>query len=343
MTTSRALSAAAITLPAVIFIAAGCGLSQSPSPNSGPTKPTVIATTPMIASLVQEVGGAHVRVETLFGSTVDPHTYQPVAADMRKLSAADAVFYNGLQLEGTLAKDFEKMATQRKHVVAVGDAIPPEQVRRSEDYGGYPDPHIWMDVELWASTVPLIESTLTRLVPSAESAFAANAKQLSKQLAALDAYVASAVASIPEGQRHLVTAHDAFGYFADAYGIEVSSVQGVSTESEAGLNDVRRLVDLVVMKRIPAVFFETSVSDRNVTAVIEGARAAGHEVVLGGELFSDSTGKAGSWEGTYFGMIDHNVNMITAGLGGVVPEKGFRGTLASAATTSDTMERQAAP
>jgi manganese/zinc/iron transport system substrate-binding protein len=177
--------------------------------------------------------------------------------------------------------------------------------------------------------VGVVGEALAGFDPEHADGYRERAAAYTTRLEALDAYARQVLGSIPEGQRVLVTAHDAFNYMARAYGLEVRGVQGISTESEAGVKDIEDLVGFLVERRIPAVFVETSVSDKNVRALVEGARARGHQVVVGGQLFSDAMGTAGTYEGTYIGMIDHNVTTITRALGGEAPEHGFQGKLAS--------------
>ena len=306
-----------LILASAVLAAAGCPAPQAPK---GDAKPLVVATVPMIADLAREILGDAATVKTLLREGVDPHSYVPTAADVKRMTAADLVLYNGLLLEGQM----EDVLADFAHGYAVAESLPEDVLRIPPDFGGHPDPHVWMDVSLWKRTVPGLLATLSELDPENADSFAANADRLSARLDALDEYVRDTLATIPEGRRRLVTAHDAFGYFGDAYGIEVFSPQGVSTESDAGVEDVNAIVKLIVAERIPAVFMETNVSDRLLNAIIKGAEEQGVSVVAGGPLYSDSTGPAGTWEATYFGMIDHNVNDITRRLGGTVPERGFR-------------------
>lgn len=313
----------------------GCGNSGSTGPGSvASEKPIVVATIPMIADLVREVAGNDVDVRTLLNEGVDPHTYSPNGADIQLLQKADLVFINGLKLEAMESDIKKREQKDPGSVVAVAETVPTDRLRTPADYAGHPDPHIWMDVRLWTKTVPAIVAGLKSIAPTAGVRFDQRAQLLTQRLERLDNYVADVVNSIPPEKRYVVTAHDAFGYFAVAYGVEVSSVQGVSTESQAGVDDVQRIVDLIVSREIPSVFFETSVSERNVAAVLEGAKARGANVARGGNLYSDSAGPAGTWEGTYFGMIEHNVNTLARGLGGVVPEGGFRAVESAKSNTA---------
>lgn len=285
----------------------------------------------MIGDIAASIAGEHADVQTLLKEGVDPHIYAPTAADVRRITSADLLLFNGLLLEGVMQDSLEA----RPNSLAVAASLDASRLLTPDNFAGHPDPHVWMDVALWSETVPAVRDRLAELLPDEAAAVAANADAITRRLARLDEYVKSVLASVPEPRRKLVTAHDAFSYFSRAYDIKVFAVQGVSTESEAGVEDVSRLVSLIVDEQIPAVFMEESVAARNLNAVIEGVRARGGEVAIGGTLYSDSTGRPGTWEATYFGMIDHNVNTIAAALGGSVPEGGFRGWEKSAETPTE--------
>ena len=288
--------------------------------------PTVVSTVAMVGDLVREIGGDRVRAETLLGEGVDPHTYRPTRADIARLNGADMIFYNGLLLEGQMTDVFVRIARTGKPVFAVTELLAAEQLLQEDD--GKDDPHVWMDVSLWAKAAERVRDELVRFRPRDADAFRRNGDDLARRLAALDAYVKRVIGSVPEQSRVLVTAHDAFGYFARRYGITVEGIQGLSTEAEAGVRRIQDLVDMLVERRVPAVFVETSVNDRNVRAVIEGAAAKGQRVAIGGSLFSDAMGTPGSYEGTYVGMMDHNATIIARALGGEAPPRGLNGRLA---------------
>lgn len=288
---------------------------------------SVLATTGMIGDLVREVGGERVRVEVLMGAGVDPHLYRATREDVARMLRADVIFYNGLLLEGKMSDAFVRVARAGKPVYAVTELLPEETLLEPDGVEGQFDPHVWMDPRAWSRAAELIAATLARHDADGAAIFERNLRALLARIAALDTYAEQALATIPERHRVLVTAHDAFNYFARRYGIEVEGIQGLSTESEAGLRRIQQLVDLLVERRIPAVFIETSVPDRNVLALVEGAAARGHRVAVGGALFSDAMGAPGTYEGTYIGMIDHNVTTITRALGGTAPERGFQGRL----------------
>jgi manganese/zinc/iron transport system substrate-binding protein len=289
----------------------------------------VTATVGMVADLVRNVGGDRVVVTQICGSGVDPHLYKVTRDDVRALRNADLVFYCGLMLEGKMSDTLVKEARTRP-VVAVTEALDESTLLEPDDFGGHFDPHVWMDVSAWSKCVDVIADELSRFDAAGESIYRENAKAYQAALTKLHAYGEQAIASIPAGSRILVTSHDAFNYFGRAYGLEVLGVQGISTESEAGLQRINGLVNLLVEKNVKAVFIESSVSSDNIEALVEGARAQGHEVKIGDqELFSDAMGEPGTYEGTYIGMLDHNITVVARGLGGDAPEAGLNGKLSN--------------
>jgi manganese/zinc/iron transport system substrate-binding protein len=232
-----------------------------------------------------------------------------------QLQRADIIFYNGLHLEAAMSEVFERMQSRRR-TVAVTDGIPREALLPSDEYDNQFDPHVWFDVTLWRQTVDHVRDALIDLDPSHASIYRTNAKSYGRQLDELHAYVQSRAALIPEDQRVLVTAHDAFRYFGRAYGFEVQGLQGISTVVEAGVADVQQLADFIATRRIPAIFVETSVPQRTLAAVQSAVRARGFEVRIGGELFSDALGDPGTPEGEYIGMVRHNIDTIVTALRG---------------------------
>lgn len=286
----------------------------------------LVATTAMVADVLREVGGERVEVQGLMGPGVDPHLYRQTRRDVTAMTRADAVFWNGLNLEAQLRNFLSRLA-QRKPVFAAGEAVPAEQRLADEAYQDQPDPHVWMDPGRWRWVVEGMRDALVELAPAHASEFQARAEAYLAELEALDRYAAGVLDSVPASARVLVTAHDAFGYFGDAYGYEVLGIQGFSTESEAGLARIESLVDVLVERRIGAIFIESSVSDRNVQALVEGAAAEGWTVEIGGELYSDAMGPAATYEGTWLGMLDHNVTLIARALGGEAPAEGRLGRL----------------
>ena len=289
---------------------------------------SVVATTGMIADAARQIGGDRVSVRALMGPGVDPHAYRQTRTDIAAMVRADLVLWHGLYLEAQMEEFMQELGA-RKPVVAVAESLPRELLISHVDYSDKFDPHVWMDPRLWSQVVETVREALAAARPEDAEVFAANAKAYQDELARLADYSDTVFASVPEPARVLVTAHDAFSYFGRAQGFEVLGIQGISTQSEAGLQRVAELVDILVQRKIGAVFVESSVSDRSVRALIEGAAARGHTVVIGGELFSDAMGAEGTYEGTYPGMIDHNVTTISRALGGSAPERGMSGRLAA--------------
>lgn len=287
---------------------------------------SIVATTGMIADTARQVGGEFVQVQALMGPGVDPHAYRQTRSDIVSTARADLVLWHGLYLEAQMEEFLLELA-ETNNVVPVAQALPRDVLLGSEAYADLFDPHVWMDPAIWADVVQTVTATLSEAMPDAADTFAANAGALQTQIDALIIYSEAALASVPENARVLLTAHDAFNYFGVAYGFEVIGIQGISTESEAGLQRIGDLVDLLVDRDIGAVFVESSVSDRNIRALIEGAASRGHTVVIGGELFSDAMGEDGTYEGTWIGMIDHNVTTISRALGGDALAQGMQGLL----------------
>lgn len=303
--------------------------TQGKTPSGAPTLPIrVVSTVGMVADLVRAVGGERVAVQQLCGAGVDPHLYKVTRDDVQAMRSAEIVFYSGLLLEGKMTDTLVKLARD-KPVVAVTEAIDPAKLLEPEDFAGHYDPHVWMDVLAWSECLDVIVKTLSAYDPKGAGTYSANAGVYREQLEKLHAYGKERLASIPESSRVLITSHDAFNYFGRAYGLEVLGVQGISTESEAGLQQVNSLVELLVERKIPAVFVESSVPRKNIEALVEGARSHGHQVTIGGELFSDACGAEGTYEGTYLGMLDHNITLVTRSLGGEAPETGLHGKLSS--------------
>lgn len=281
----------------------------------------------MIADIIKEVVGDKGNVTNIIGTGVDPHLFNPTRSDVAVLLKSDIVFYAGLLLEGQMTDVLIKIS-RRRPVYAVTELLK-ESYLIEDAATNHSDPHVWMDVKGWIKAVEVVVSALSEFDPANSNYYRANAAAYLIKLEALDAYAAKVIGSIPANQKIMVTAHDAFRYMGRAYGIEVMGIQGISTESEAGLKDINRIVDLLVERKIPAVFVESSVSDKNVKALLEGAKSRGQTVRIGGELFSDAMGKAGTYEGTYIGMIDHNATTIARALGGQAPERGLNGNLAN--------------
>jgi manganese/zinc/iron transport system substrate-binding protein len=295
---------------AIVAMSSGCGSSAWQSRDSlGRIR--IVATTGMIADLVRHIGGDRVIVEQLINRGIDPHLYRPCTDDVRSIVRADIVFFNGVKLEGRMGDVLSNKISSNLRV-PVCERIPSVEVSELED------PHCWMDVQLWIEVAKVIEATLVEFAPEDASLFGANAKSLLAELAALDENAKRWIASIPESQRVLISSHDAFQYFGRRYGIQVEGLQGISTSSEAGLKRVEELVDMLVTLQVPSVFIESSVPEKGVRSLIEGAGQKGWKVQLGGTLFTDSMGEEGTDQGTYIGMMNHNFRTITRALGGVI-------------------------
>lgn len=297
-----------VFLTVTMVIMAGCGKSQSAFKEE--ERLHITTTIGMITDVVQEVGGDHVEVIGLMGPGVDPHLYKASQGDISKLEDAEIILYGGLHLEGKMTEIFEKMG-KKKTVVPVSRDIPEELILEAD---GAHDPHVWFNVKLWMRATETIRDTLIDSDPDNTADYQSRANAYLAKLEELDKYAKEQIATIPKQGRVMVTAHDAFGYFGDAYDIEVVGLQGISTSAEYGSKDVTGLRDMLVERSIKAVFVESSVPKKSIEAVIEGAKKKGHNVVIGGELFSDAMGMAGTSEGTYIGMVRHNVDTIVGAL-----------------------------
>ena len=274
----------------------------------------MVATTGMIGDAVRRVAGDAMAVVTLMGPGVDPHLYKATQKDVEHLRTADLIFYNGLLLEGKMQEVLEKLA-HKKPVIAVSEHVPKEDLRtlvinQHEIY----DPHLWFDVVLWQACVRRIAESLVHHDKKNTAQYRKNADEYLSQLDALHRWVQTEVDKIPPGQRVLITSHDAFSYFGNRYGMGIRGLQGISTQADFGLKDVTSLVDLIVARGIRAIFLETSVSERSIRAVVAGVRARGKQVAIGGRLYSDAMGAAGTPEGSYIGMIRANVNTMVRAL-----------------------------
>ncbi|MEP2023690.1 MAG: zinc ABC transporter substrate-binding protein [Reichenbachiella sp.] len=296
------------TLALVILL-----LSCQPNQKARNGKLKVVTTTGMIYDAVKNIAGDSIEAIALMGPGVDPHLYKATQGDLKKLQNADLVFYNGLHLEGKMGEIFEKLG-RIKSVKAVSEDITIAKFRASELYPGTYDPHIWFDVSLWKEAVQNVHKNLVLLDEANTAYYNKNADKYLKSLDSLHQAVHESIQQIPKEQRMLITAHDAFGYFGEAYNIQVNGLQGISTLSEPGLKDVADLVNLIVENKIKAVFIETSVSKKAINAVVEGCNQQGHDVVIGGSLYSDAMGPFEQFEGTYIGMVHTNVQTIVNAL-----------------------------
>ena len=273
----------------------------------------IVTTISQIGEPIEVIGGDRVEVESLMGPGVDPHLYKATQGDINKLQNADIILYNGLHLEGNMGEVFAKMSENRP-TVGLGESLDKEKLLTDED--GAIDPHIWFDVDLWKEALDVAVEELKKLSPDDADYFEENKQKYFSQLDELKKEAVEKISSIPQEQRVLVTAHDAFGYFGRMYDIEVIGLQGLSTEDEVGLSDIQSTVKLLIEKQVPAVFVESSINQNSIQAVIDGASKEGLEVSLGGELYSDAMGTKGTEEGTYLGMYRHNVNTIYQALSG---------------------------
>ncbi|WP_298466786.1 zinc ABC transporter substrate-binding protein [uncultured Psychrobacillus sp.] len=276
-------------------------------------KPLVVTTTGQVADAVKRIAGDMVEVKSLMGPGVDPHLYKATQGDLQVLEDADIIFYNGLELEGKMSDIFEKMKKE-KSVVAIGEVVPKERILNDEAHPELFDPHIWFDIDVWKIATQEITKTLTKEFSTNEEQFKENEIKFFQELDELNEWSKERISEIPKEQRVLVTAHDAFNYFGESNGMEVRGLQGLSTDAEYGLKDIQNVVNFLVEQNIKAVFIESSVSDKAMNAVIEGAKEKGHTIQIGGELYSDAMGAEGTEEGTYIGMYKHNVNTIVDSL-----------------------------
>ena len=277
----------------------------------------VVTTIGMIADLAKNIGGEMVEVTSLMGTGVDPHLYKASAGDVTLVSQADLILYNGLHLEAGISGVLERLSDQKPNqVLAVTKNIDRLKLTAPPEFAGAYDPHVWFDVTLWTNVAETIRSALVKLMPSAEAHFQTRAKKYILQLEDLHIYVKEKATQIEASKRVLVTAHDAFGYFGQAYGFEVRGLQGISPATEAGTADVRNLAQFIADRKIPAIFVESSVPRQSIEAVQAAVLARKFEVQIGGELFSDAMGNPDTKEGTYIGMIQHNIDTIFDGLTG---------------------------
>jgi len=314
---------ALLLVAALLVVPGGCGAATTDAPDDG--KISIVCTVAMIGDVVKEVAGDQAHVVTLLGPGTDPHGYKPTRDDIVAMQNADVIFYAGLHLEGKMTDVLAKLG-QQKPVYALAEVIDKTKLL---DRDGAHDPHVWMDATLWAQVVREAGRRLSERDPTHAADYTRRADELAARCEALFVYGQQVMKTIPPQSRLLVTSHDAFNYFGRAYGIDVTGVQGISTESEANIKDINRLVDTLVSRNVKAVFVESSVAPKNVQAIVEGAKSRGHDVNVGGELFSDAMGAGGTYEGTYIGMIDHNITIVVNALGGQAPTQGWQGKLST--------------
>lgn len=313
----RILGLGVLACIAVALLVAGCAQpsSQGASRDFSERKMRVVATTNIIGDVVRQVAGDRVELTTLMGPGVDPHLYKASEGDVQRMAEADLLLYNGLHLEGKMTEVFAEMDRRRVETSALAEEAVPESLRvPSAEYASNYDPHVWFDVELWSRVTRHVAGVLARMDTARADAYRANADAYVQRLDRLDRYVTEQSQRVPEQRRVLVTSHDAFSYFGEAYDIEVRGLQGISTTSEAGAGDVQRLAQFIVDRQIPSMFVETSVSPRGIEAVQQAVRAKGFDVRIGGTLYGDALGDRGTPEGTYVGALRHNIDTITSGL-----------------------------
>ncbi len=275
-------------------------------------KLNIVTTTTMITDLVKNIGGDHINLQGLMGSGVDPHLYKASEGDVTKLSNADIIFYNGLHLEGKLVEVFEKM--KNKKTIAISDALDKSTLIGSEYFASNYDPHIWFDINYWKQATEFVVKTLSEAIPEQKTTFETNGNVYIEKLNTLKNKLEQTISSLPKEQRILVTAHDAFNYFGKAFDFEVVGLQGLSTATEAGVKDVQKLSAFIIENKVKAIFVESSVPKRTIEALQAAVKSKGHEVTIGGTLYSDALGDAGTIEGTYIGMFEYNVNTIVNAL-----------------------------
>ena len=302
----------ALCLIVILAASTGCDPKAPPDASVG-AKFRVVTTIGMITDIVKNVGGENVEVIGLMGPGVDPHLYNPSAGDVQRLGSAQLIFYNGLHLESKMSDILSKMSGKTE-TVAVTDTVDRSLLLKPPEFEGQYDPHLWFDVTLWMKAVERVRDTLSEVDPEGATEYKTNATNYLEKLTELHEYVKVEAARVPIGQRVLVTAHDAFNYFGKGYGFEVRGLQGISTATEAGIADVQELAAFIAERRIPAIFVESSVSSKSLEAVKAAVKSKGFDVEIGGELFSDAMGNAGTPEGTYIGMVRHNIDTIVEAL-----------------------------
>lgn len=292
----------------------GCDTKKEVNTSTA-AKLRVVTTIGMITDIVKNVGGERLNVIGLMGPGVDPHLYKPTANDQQRLSSAHFIFYNGLHLESKMGDVIAKTTGDTKTFAITAD-IDKSLLLTPPEFKGQYDPHLWFDVTLWMKAVEKVRDALSQNDTAGATVYRDNAKRYLAELTELHEYVKTQANLVPPEQRILVTAHDAFNYFGRAYGFEVRGLQGISTATEAGIADVQELATFIAERRIPAIFVETSVSSRSLEAVKAAVKSRGFDVQIGGELFSDAMGDANTPEGTYIGMVRHNIDTIVKALAG---------------------------
>ena len=299
-------------LIAIILVSLLLSCNQKQQTNTG--KLNVVTTTTMITDMITAIGGEHINVAGLMGSGVDPHLYKASEGDVSKLSRADVIFYNGLHLEGKLEDIFEKMKHSNKETVALSNSLSKDKLIASENFASNYDPHIWFQIDYWIECTKYATKELSRIDAENKMNYEVNSKSYVEKLQLLKKENIALVQTLAQKKRVLITAHDAFNYFGKAYGFEVVGLQGLSTATEAGVQDVQNLANFIIQKNVKAIFVESSVPKRTIEALQASVKAKNHNVEIGGELFSDALGSAGTAEASYIGMYKHNISTIVNAL-----------------------------
>ncbi|MCZ0716874.1 metal ABC transporter solute-binding protein, Zn/Mn family [Aerococcus kribbianus] len=303
-----------LLLAMAAFLLVACGQTGGQKANDSNSKLQVVATTTQVDDLMKQIGGDHVEVQGLMGPGVDPHGYEPSPSDTKALQNADVVAYSGFHLEAMFTDLLESLGKEGKATINMSDAVKDSQALASKEEGLTHDPHIWFSVSIWRQAAQHAADQLSEIDPDHKDDYQANAKEYIAKLDDLDDYISQRIEEIPEQSRYLVTAHDAFNYFGQEYDFEVVGIQGLNSQTEAGTGDISQVADLMADNNVKAVFVESSVSDRNVNALLEAASARGHSAEIGGELYSDSLGSDDEGTDTYIAMYKHNVDTIVDAL-----------------------------
>lgn len=293
----------------IITIVFGCKTDKQTN-----GKLNVVTTTTMISDLVENIGGDYINSNGLMGSGVDPHLYKASEGDVSKLVNADIIFYNGLHLEGKLVEVFEKMGSKTKTQIALGEELDKSTLIGSDYFASNYDPHVWFDINYYRQFATKVTKVLVEKDPKNKEAYYANEREYIANLYLLENDIKAVIETLPKEKRILVTAHDAFNYFGKAYDFEVIGLQGLSTATEAGVQDVQKLSAFIIERDIKAIFVESSVPKRTIEALQAAVKSKGHNVSIGGTLYSDALGTSGTAEGTYIGMFEYNVNTIVNAL-----------------------------
>ncbi len=296
----------------ILFVLATIFSCKNDKKNNG--KLNIVTTTTMITDLVENIGGDFVNIQGLMGSGVDPHLYKASEGDVSKLVNADIIFYNGLHLEGKLVEVFEKMGSKTKTPIALAEDIDKATLIGSDYFASNYDPHVWFNIEYFKLFTKKVTAILSEKDSKNSTNYIENEKQYLAKLDMLQEKIKATIETLPVEKRILVTAHDAFNYFGKTYGFEVVGLQGLSTATEAGVQDVQKLAAFIIEKDVKAIFVESSVPKRTIEALQAAVNSKGHEVTIGGTLYSDALGTTGTIEGTYIGMFEYNVNTIVNAL-----------------------------